>query len=309
MRAVAIVALAVAVDVLFGDARGRWHPVAWMGALLARGRARLAREHVGPARLLVSGGVLTLSVAGVAAAAAAAVTWIVRDVGLLGIVVEAVALKQALALRGLVSAGREVASGLRSVDLEAARDAVGRHLVSRSTAALDEGRVASAAVESIAENLTDAVVAPCLFFLLLGLPGAFAYRAVNTADAMIGYRDGVLEHFGKVAARLDDAMNLVPARLAGLAIVAAAFATANGPGASRALARDRGRTASPNAGWTMAPMAGALDVTLEKPGTYELGDGPLPGAREIDVAIRVMVTAAAIALLVSAIVKSAICGL
>jgi adenosylcobinamide-phosphate synthase len=307
VRAVAILVLALAVDVLFGDARGRWHPVAWMGALLTRGRGRLAREHVGPVGLLVSGAVLTLSVASLAAGAAAAVSWTMRDVGLLGIVVEAVALKQTLALRGLVRAGREVASGLRAADLAAARGAVGRHLVSRSTAALDEGRVASAAVESIAENFTDAVVAPCLFFLILGLPGAFAYRAVNTADAMIGYRHGVLEYFGKMAARLDDAMNLVPARLAGLAIVAAAFVTANGPDACRALARDRGQTSSPNAGWTMAPMAGALGVTLEKPGAYQLGDGSLPGAREIDVAIRVMVTASAIVIIVIAIVKSAIC--
>jgi len=306
VRSLEVLALALALDVVFGDLASPWHPVGWIGALYARGRARFAVDHRAPTTLLVSGGLLTVSVAGLVAATAAGIAWIVRDLGALGILVEAVALKQTLALRGLVLAGREVASDLRVLDLDAARAAVGRHLVSRVTGGLDEGRVASAAVESLAENLTDAVVAPCLFYLVFGLPAAFAYRAINTADAMIGYRDGVLEHFGKVAARLDDLVNLIPARLAGLAIVAAASVMADGPGALRALARDRCRTASPNAGWTMAAMAGALGVTLVKPGAYRLGQGPLPGPRDIDRAAHVMVAAAGLLLVVLALVRAAV---
>src|SRR6185369_17954835 len=114
--------------------------------------------------------------------------------------------------------------------------------------------------------------------------------------------DGALEYFGKVAARLDDLMNLVPARLAGVAIVLAAVVTADSVGALRALARDRARTESPNAGWTMAAMAGALGVMLEKPGVYRLGSGPLPGSDDIDGSIRVMVAAAALVITVSMLV-------
>src|SRR5262249_34837731 len=159
-------------------------------------------------------------------------------------------------------------------DLDGSRAAVGRDLVSRPTGMLDAGQVTSAAIESVAENLTDAFLAPLLFFVAFGLPGAVMYRVVNTADAMIGYRDGRLLYFGRVAARLDDAFNLVPARLAGLLIVAAAaMAGADGRRALSTMRGDHARTASPNAGWTVSAMAGALGVTLAKPGAYSLGSG------------------------------------
>src|SRR5262249_54209283 len=154
------------------------------------------------------------------------------------------------------------------------RGLVGFHLVSRPTSGLSEGQVASAAVESAAENLTDAFVAPLLWYSALGLAGAFLYRTVNTADAMIGYREGALEYFGKASARLDDLLSLIPARIAGLAVVGAAALTGEDfRSAWTTMHHDHGRTASPNAGWTMSAMAGALGVMLEKPGTYRLGAG------------------------------------
>jgi adenosylcobinamide-phosphate synthase len=169
--------------------------------------------------------------------------------------------------------------------------------VSRPTADLDPGEVAAATVESVAENLTDSVVAPALMYLAFGLPGAAVYRAVNTADAMIGYRDGALEHFGKLAARADDVLNLIPARISALAIVAAAAFTGASPrGALKTLWRDRRRTASPNAGWTMAAMAGALNVRLTKRDAYTLGDGPLPSPRHIYASVLVMLTAASLSI-------------
>src|SRR6267142_1113941 len=163
---------------------------------------------------------------------------------------------------------------LAAGDLDAARAAVGLHLVSRPTATLGPDEVASATIESLAENLTDAVIAPVCFYLLFGLAGAAAYRAVNTADAMLGYRDGALEWFGKLAARLDDVLNFVPARLAALGLLAgAAAAGEDARGALRMLGRDGALTASPNAGRTMAAMAGALGLTLAKRGAYRLGEG------------------------------------
>jgi adenosylcobinamide-phosphate synthase len=201
-----------------------------------------------------------------------------------------------LALRGLVRAARRVQTALRAGDLDRARYAVGRDLVSRPTARLGAGQVGAAAIESLAENLTDSVLAPIAFYLAFGLPGAFAYRAINTADSMLGYRDGALEHFGKVAARLDDALNFIPARLAALAIVvAAAPVGADAAHAWRTMSAQHARTASPNAGWTMAAMAGALRVTLEKPGHYVLGDGPPPSADDISLAVRTVIVAALVA--------------
>jgi adenosylcobinamide-phosphate synthase len=225
------------------------------------------------------------------------VTAVAGRLGIAGLALEALALACLLSLRGLIGAARGVASGLSRGDLVGARRAVGYHLVSRHTAELDEGHVASAAIESIAENLTDSLVAPALCFLAGGLAAAAVYRVVNTADAMLGYRLGPLEYFGKVAARLDDLLNLIPARLAGLGIVVgAALVGESGSGALVILRRDRRRSASPNAGWTMSAMAGALGVLLEKPEAYRLGAGALPVAGDIERSVKVMSAGTAVSL-------------
>ncbi len=272
--------------------------MAWIGRALAAGRATLG---VGSrVRLLVAGGVVTLGVMLAAAAIAAALGALTPRLGWPGLLVDGLVLKSMLSLRGLAACALAVGAELRRTDLTAARAAVGRDLVSRPTAALDAGQIASATVESVAENLTDAFLAPVLFFLAFGLPGAVAYRVVNTADAMIGYREGILLHFGRVAARLDDVLNLVPARVAALALVVAApLAGGDGRRALATMRRDHARTASPNAGWTMAAMAGALGVALEKPGAYRLGDGRPPTADDVARAVGIMALAAALALVVA----------
>jgi adenosylcobinamide-phosphate synthase len=290
---VVAVLVAVGLDLAVGDPGNRLHPVAWLGRLIALGRRRLC---VGSGTvLLLKGAVLTAAAAAAATAAGWGVTRVAVHAGAAEPLVLGAALWLLLSLRGLFAAALEVARHLDAADLAAARRSLARHLVSRSTADLDAAHVASGAVESVAENLTDSYAAPLVFFLVFGLPGAALYRAVNTADAMIGYREGALEHFGKAAARLDDVLNLVPARVAALAIVAAA---ALGPGRARAawsaLVRDRTITASPNAGWTMSAIAGALELTLEKPGAYRLGDGRPPAAIDIRRAVTIVATAAAL---------------
>jgi adenosylcobinamide-phosphate synthase len=181
-------------------------------------------------------------------------------------------------------------------DVDGARRQLAWHLVSRDTTGLDPDAVASGAVESLAENLTDGVVAPLCFYVAGtalgggagGLALAWAYRAVNTADAMIGYRRDELEYLGRATARTDDVANYVPARLAAAALVAGAWLVReSAEGAARVLRRDGRRTESPNAGLTMAAMAGALGVTLEKHGHYRLGVGPPPDPAAIDRAMRV----------------------
>lgn len=262
-----------------------------MGGAIAAGRRTLCAGS--PARLLALGAALTIAVAAIAAMAGGLVTLLARAAGGPGVIIEALALTTMLSLRGLVRAARRVQTALRVEDLDGARASVGRDLVSRPTASLGAGQVAAATIESVAENLTDSVLAPIAFYLAFGLPGVFAYRAINTADSMLGYRHGALEHFGKVAARLDDSLNFIPARLAALAIVAAAAPIgADAAHAWRTMLAQHDRTASPNAGWTMAAMAGALRVKLEKSGHYVLGDGPEPSADDISLAVRTVIIAA-----------------
>jgi adenosylcobinamide-phosphate synthase len=217
--------------------------------------------------LLLRGAVLSVGVTALAAIVGWLVSTLAHRLGAPGVIVEAIGLKVTISLQGLINAARAVGGQLANGDLTSARLLVAHHLVSRPTADLDEAHVASATIESVAENLTDGFVAPVCVYLAFGMAGALAYRAVNTTDAMIGYRIGTLEHFGKFAARLDDLLNLVPARIAGGAIAVAASLTGNdGAGAWSTMRREHGLTASPNAGWMMAAMAGALGVVLEKPG-------------------------------------------
>jgi adenosylcobinamide-phosphate synthase len=167
-------------------------------------------------------------------------------------------------------------------------------IVSREVAELDEARVAAAAVESLAENASDSVAAPLLYYVAFGLPGAYLYRMANTLDAMWGYR-GRYEFLGKAAARTDDLLNLIPSRLAALATVVSCWAVGgSSPGAWVCARKDSARTASPNAGWPMAAMAGALGVRLEKVGHYALNaGGRSPEVADLRRAMRV--TAASLA--------------
>lgn len=191
-----------------------------------------------------------------------------------GILLEAFVLKLTISLRSLAGASYAVETALKSGNLPEARRLVSWHLVSRDTSRLDGSKVAAAAIESVAENASDGIVAPLFFYAVGGLPAALAYRFINTADSMLGYRDAEREWLGKAPARLDDLLNFIPARLTGLSIILAAFlAKANGKGAWRILWRDSRVTASPNAGIPMSAMAGALDVELEKVGHYVLGKG------------------------------------
>jgi adenosylcobinamide-phosphate synthase len=185
--------------------------------------------------------------------------------------IEGAVLKPFFALRMLAKAGRSVRLALEQQNLPAAQYAL-QSLVSRERSQLTEELAGAAAIESLAENLSDSIGAPLFYYTLFGLPGAAAYRLFNTFDSMIGYH-GRYEYLGKAAARLDDALNLLPARLTALLIIV--FAPLFGGNCRKAWQvwrRDARRTASPNAGHPMAAAAGALGVQLEKVGYYILGD-------------------------------------
>lgn len=264
----AVLGLALLLDLTLGEPPAPLHPVVAIGRLgrLLERRAPAA----GAAAQLLYGLLLTTAVVGLAAAGGALAERLsARLPAAPRLLARAALLKPAFAVRALLAAGESVRRPLAGGDLPAARLAL-RSLVSRDATALDGPLVAAAAIESLAENASDSALAPWLAYLSGGLAGAYAYRAANTLDALIGYR-GRYEHLGKAAARLDDLLNLVPARLTAAAIVAAAPAAGRRQAAA-ILWRDHGRTPSPNAGWPMSAMAGALGVPLEKVGHYRLGD-------------------------------------
>ncbi|MFN8638363.1 MAG: adenosylcobinamide-phosphate synthase CbiB [Dehalococcoidia bacterium] len=283
-RALAI-GVAVTVDGVLGDLPTVIHPVGLVGraARFLESRApdsAAARLRYG---IVAPGLVLGASAAAgfVAERLARRTPWPVAAV------LEGGALSTLIALRGLLARAEEVRAALVANDLDGARAILGRHLVSRDTSPLEADEVAGAAIESVAENLSDGVIAPLLAYAVAGLPGALVYRGANTFDSLWGYRTDRYRELGRHAARLDDALNLVPSRASAGALVAAA--ALSGLDARRALDvwLDEGDfTPSPNAGQTMGAMAGALGVALEKDGAYHLGhDGRQPEPGDIERAV------------------------
>jgi adenosylcobinamide-phosphate synthase len=265
----AVLAAALTVDLLLGEFPRAVHPVVWMGKMI-RWLERRAPSG-GPAAELAFGTLMAIAVPFAFAAAGAAVLALASHSPVLSFAVEVYLLKATFALAALGSAARVVRVALVRENLAEARAGL-RSLCSRDPSTLDGAAVAAGAIESVAENASDSFVAPLLFFALFGIPGALAYRAINTLDARIGYH-GRYEWLGKASARLDDIANFIPARLtAALLVVAGAIAGGEVRRAVAVWRRDAGSTESPNAGRPMAVMAGLLRVRLAKPGHYALGD-------------------------------------
>ena len=270
---------AVGIDLLFGEPSNRFHPVAWMGTFIARWKHACP---VGRWWMYWLWG-LAFTVLGVVGVAAigfsieAVSGWVLRNdwhVALTGvaILINALALKSCFGIRSLTDAADTVYQALRAGDLQEARRCLAYHLVSRGVQELDESQVSAAAIESVAENTSDSVVAPLFFYLVAGLPGAMIYRYVNTCDAMVGYRKAELRWLGNVPARADDLLNLIPARLTVFfMMLASSFAPRRIASAVRVWWSDSGKTASPNAGHPMSGAAGLLGIRLEKQGQYVLG--------------------------------------
>ncbi len=214
-----------------------------------------------------------------------------------GVILQAILLKMTFSLRGLWRTSGEIEMTLKNGDLPEARHLLSWHLVSRDTSQLNENHVAAATIESVAENASDSVIAPLFFYALGGLPLALLYRFVNTADAMLGYRDKSREWIGKFPARFDDVLNFIPARLTGIMIVLAAGKKTLS--AWRTLCQDARLTESPNAGFPMSAMAGALEIELEKTNIYCLGKGnALPKTQDIHRSRILIVGASVLSLLV-----------
>lgn len=258
------------------------HPVTWAGRLIAamdrhwnRAGARLAGGVAAMLVLLALGGGTGWAIERLAAGWA----------GTLGVIMLATT---GLAQRSLWQHVSAVAVPLGQGDPGSARKALSL-IVGRDTAALDEAGISAAAIETLAESFCDGIVAPAFWFAALGLPGLFAFKCISTADSMIGHRDARHELFGKASARMDDALNWIPARLSGVLLCLA------GGAGWRVMWRDARRHLSPNAGWPESAMAGVLGVQLGGGASYDaewiarqtLGQGPRPGPGDLRRALRV----------------------
>ena len=293
--ALLLLVIGTTIDAMFGDMPAVFahipHPIVLAGRAVAFFDRKLNRPSRSERSRCERGVVTTVVLVAAAAAVGYALDWLCRG-SLIGAAVEALAIGILLAGRSLYEHVAAVASALEWGGLPAGRDAV-RHIVGRDPASLDAHGVARAAIESLAENFNDGVVAPAFWYLLLGLPGLFAYKMANTLDSMIGHRTSHYLSYGWAAARFDDLLNLVPARLSGLLLVAASAFTGDAAAgqAFRAMLRDAKKHHSPNAGWPEAAMAGALGLALAGPRHYAEGrvDDPWLGggtarARPVDIA-------------------------
>src|SRR5208337_4076615 len=283
--------LAFLIDIVFGEYPDRIHPTIGIGKLISYLKPKLKNPN--PKTEKANGVLLALAVMLVVALPVFLLLfWLRQSFGFYGqityIVVGAILFKATFAVRGMGQYTKPIANALKNKDLTEARRWL-PYIVRRDPNTLNEKQITSAAVESIAESTTDGITAPFFFFAVFGVAGAFAYRVVNTLDSMVGYKTEENRNIGWFSANLDTITNYIPARLTAYLMVAASFfLRENWRESWRILQRDKRKTASINAGWTISAMAGALDTQLEKQGNYALGDDHGITPEHIQRALRVL---------------------
>ena len=266
-------AAGLGIDWLFGDPPNKYHPVAWFGQLIG---FFLPRLKGGSEK--AKGALFVISIVIIVALAAHFLVFASGYlVGLIALVmVSAIILKLTIAIKGMEGHSRAIMNSLEACDLKGTRHNLSM-IVRRETDDLDEQHILSATIECISESTVDGITGPIFYYSLLGPAGAFAYRAINTLDSMVGYPDDYFKDIGWMSARLDTAANYIPARVtAFLMVIAAKILGADWENSLNILQRDHDKTSSPNAGYPMATMAGALRIRLEKIGHYTLGDNQEP---------------------------------
>ena len=272
-----ILLLAVIFDRIIGELPERIHPTVWIGKLIYfLERIFKSTNCKNKYRDFLFGSlttVITLLIVGVTA------FFVEKYILLLpfplNYLIYAFLLSTIIGYKSLFDFCKKPIEYIKNGDLDKAREAV-QHIVSRDASKLDEEHVLSAAVESLSENITDSIIGALFYAIIFGLPGAFVYRAINTLDAMIGYKNEKYLWYGKLAARLDDLANFIPSRIAGiLLIITAPFYKGSVKKAIYGFLKEGNKVPSPNSGYTMATLANALNITLEKIGYYKLGSGKI----------------------------------
>ena len=282
--------IALAIDLVCGEPPRVIHPVVWIGkvtSFLERGGIERS-----PRVQFVFGIGMVLVIVGLFTIPAYFLLYYLKSFNYVAyVIVGALLFKYTFSLKELRKVALRIKELLLKDKLDEARLEL-RSLVGRNTQDLPRPLLVSATVESVAENASDSFVAPLFYFLLLGIPGAIAYRVVNTLDTMIGYH-GKYEYLGKFASKLDDVLNFIPARLTALlSVLATSLSRRNASASWQVALCDHSKTESPNAGWTMAAVAGALNVQLEKVGHYKLGRANAPLVPEtIDATLKLMLKA------------------
>ncbi len=245
------------------------HPVIWIGAAIEVFDRKFNDITASPARLRRNGEIALILIMLMAAGSALLVEWLADQTGVGWLVIALIA-SSLIAQRSLAAHVAAVATALETGGVEAGRQAVGK-IVGRDTARLDESGISRAAIESLAENFSDGITAPVFWLAIGGLPGIAIYKAINTADSMIGHRSEKYINFGRAAARIDDLVNWPAARLSAILVLIAAtlVPSASARKAWHAIRHDAGRHRSPNAGWPEAAFAGALGLELAGPRRYD----------------------------------------
>jgi adenosylcobinamide-phosphate synthase len=290
--------LAFLIDIVLGEYPDRIHPTIGIGKLILFFKKRA--KHPNPRVEKANGVLMAVSIMLIAALPVFALLYFLRSLPfpygeVLYIIVGAVLFKATFAISGMGQYTKPIAAALKNRDLDGARKWL-PYIVRRDPKSLNERQIVSAAVESIAESTTDGITAPFFYFALFGVPGAFAYRVINTLDSMVGYKNAEFRNIGWFSAKMDTLTNWLPARITAYLMVAAAFLLREDWRESwRILQRDKHKTSSPNAGFTISAMAGALNIQLEKQGCYCLGDdhGSISHA-DINKALQVMTLTAAL---------------
>lgn len=282
-----IFALALIIDLAIGEYPDRIHPTIGIGKIISYLKQKAKDPNP---RIEKANGVLMALVIMfiVALPVLVLLLWLRSFSSIAYIIVGAILFKATFAVSGMGQYTKPIAAALKKNDLTGARKWL-PYIVRRDPNTLNERQIISAAVESIAESTTDGITAPFFFFAIFGVPGAFAYRVINTLDSMVGYKNAEYRNIGWFSAKLDTITNYIPARLTAFLIVVSALLIGEDWRESwRILQRDKHKTASPNAGYTISAMAGALNIQLEKQGYYTLGDDHGITADRIPKALRIM---------------------
>ena len=279
IESIAIIGFAILIDLIFGDPKNRYHPTAWIGTFIAK--LTTITKNQNSTFEKVGGIIMIITISSVVVLLLSGLNFGISLISvdyislILSVVIGALLLKTTIAIRGMEKHAISVLDSLESNDLDLARNYLSM-IVKRNTTKLDKNHVLSGVLESISENTVDGITGPMFYYAFFGLSGAFVYRVINTADSMIGYKNNIFKNLGWFTATCDTILNYIPSRLTGLImIVSAAILQNNWKNSYKVMIRDGKTTESPNAGYPMAALAGALETKFEKINHYKLGDGEI----------------------------------
>ena len=279
LESIIIVGFALLLDFLVGDPKTKYHPTAWMGKLIA---SLVPFTKSNSARKELLGGILLVSVIVIVVST----LLVVLDVGIslltidivsliVSIAIGSILLKTTIAIKGMQKHALAVVNAVEEGDLDSARNHLSM-IVKRDTTNLDKNHILSGVLESVSENTVDGVTGPLFYYAIFGLPGAFVYRAINTIDSMVGYKTTLFKNVGWFGAKCDTVLNYAPSRLTGLVMILGALILGyNWKESLYIMRRDSRKLESPNAGFPMAALAGALGTRLEKMNYYTIGNGSI----------------------------------